>query len=164
MEISKEIEGNPIVHDTKNGKLRYTAWEYPCNYGAFPQTWEDPQKLVRDLGIAGDGDPLDVCEISGTPIPRGCVIPVRVLGVLALIDEGECDWKVLALRQDIPVAHPSTDAMKKIRDWFAEYKIPDGKQANTYAYDGAILPVGEALGVVKETHLQWMEAFSILKM
>lgn len=35
---------------------------------------------------------------------RGEVIKVKVLGVLAMIDEGETDWKVIAINVDDPEA------------------------------------------------------------
>ena len=28
------------------------------NYGAFPQTWEDPEHVSADTGAKGDNDPL----------------------------------------------------------------------------------------------------------
>jgi inorganic pyrophosphatase len=34
------------------------------NYGAFPQTWEDPSHISQDTGKKGDNDPLDVVEIG----------------------------------------------------------------------------------------------------
>jgi len=37
----------------------------------------------------GDNDPIDVCEIGSKVHKRGAVVPVKVLGVLALIDEGK---------------------------------------------------------------------------
>lgn len=35
---------------------------------------------------------------------RGDVIKVKVLGILAMIDEGETDWKVIAINVDDPEA------------------------------------------------------------
>ena len=50
--------------------------------------------------MVGDNDPIDVCEISGVQVPPGQVIQVKVLGVYAMIDEGETDWKVIAVNVD----------------------------------------------------------------
>lgn len=52
----------------------------------------------------GDDDPLDVVEISGQPLPVGAVIPVRPLGLLGLIDEGACDYKIVAVDARLPGA------------------------------------------------------------
>lgn len=51
------------------------------NYGAFPQTWEDPSHIPDDTGFPGDNDPLDVLEIGEKatlwPLVPGalCVVP-----------------------------------------------------------------------------------------
>lgn len=58
---------------------------FPC---PFSQTWEDPAHTDPKTGAAGDNDPLDVCEIGSVVAARGEVKQVKVLGTLALIDEG----------------------------------------------------------------------------
>lgn len=93
MEISKNQKLNPIKQDMKKGKLRYVDNCYPFkgyiwNYGAIPQTWEDPNHIDADTKCKGDNDPLDVCEIGEKIFPRGSVVPVKPLGILAMIDEG----------------------------------------------------------------------------
>lgn len=60
---------NPIIQDTKKGKLRFVPNVFPhkgyiWNYGAFPQTWENPEVLDEHTGCKGDNDPLDVLEIG----------------------------------------------------------------------------------------------------
>ena len=55
---------------------------------------QDPNHVAEDVGVGGDNDPLDVCEIGLRQIPTGAVRQVKVLGVLCLIDDGEADWKV----------------------------------------------------------------------
>ena len=47
-EISKSEKFNPITQDIKKGKVRFVKnvfpmYGYPFNYGAIPQTWEDPK-------------------------------------------------------------------------------------------------------------------------
>jgi inorganic pyrophosphatase len=77
MEICLDEEHNPIKQDTKKGKLRFiTHGKLRWNYGAVPQTWEAKETLEA-TGFPGDGDPLDVVEISEKPIPQGSVVPVR---------------------------------------------------------------------------------------
>ena len=93
MEICKDEPLNPIKQDIKKGKLRYVDNVFPhkgyiWNYGALPQTWEDPKHTDEEVGTKGDDDPIDVCEIGQKVHPRGSVIQVKPLGVLAMIDEG----------------------------------------------------------------------------
>jgi hypothetical protein len=83
MEISKTDKFNPIVQDVKKGKLRFVNNCFPhkgymWNYGALPQTWEDPSVKDETTGCNGDNDPLDVCEIGSKIHERGSVIGVKV--------------------------------------------------------------------------------------
>lgn len=47
------------------------------NYGALPQTWEDPSHRDASTGFAGDNDPVDVVEVGGAVLPRGQVLQAR---------------------------------------------------------------------------------------
>nr|KAF6458252.1 inorganic pyrophosphatase 1 [Rousettus aegyptiacus] len=109
MEIATKDPLNPIKQDVKKGKLRYVANLFPYkgyiwNYGAIPQTWEYPGHNDKHTGCCGDNDPIDVCEIGSKVCSRGEIIRVKVLGILAMIDEGETDWKVIAINVDDPDA------------------------------------------------------------
>jgi inorganic pyrophosphatase len=100
---------NPMKQDVKKGKLRYVRNCFPhhgyiWNYGAFPQTWEDPTSIHPDTKARGDNDPLDVLEIGETVAYTGQVKQVKVLGTMALLDEGETDWKVLVIDVNDPLA------------------------------------------------------------
>lgn len=94
LQISVSEPLNPIKQDIKNGKLRFVYNCFPYhgymwNYGALPQTWEDPNHEDKDTKCRGDNDPLDVCEIGYRVAKRGDVRQVKILGTLALIDEGK---------------------------------------------------------------------------
>ena len=42
------LKYNPIIQDIKDGKLRYYQYgDMLFNYGAFPQTWEDPNIICK---------------------------------------------------------------------------------------------------------------------
>ena len=51
-------------------------FRYIWNYGALPQTWEDPSHLDENTKAKGDNDPVDVCEIGQRVCKRGDVIKV----------------------------------------------------------------------------------------
>ncbi len=76
---------------------RYYHSNSLVNYGAFPQTWEDADHVDPNLNLKGDNDPLDVLEIGSTPCVSGDVYPVKVLGVLGMVDGGEMDWKIVTV-------------------------------------------------------------------
>ncbi|KAJ1862975.1 Inorganic pyrophosphatase [Coemansia sp. RSA 1722] len=175
MEISKEDKLNPIKQDTKKGKLRYVRNAFPhhgyiWNYGALPQTWEDPNQTNSDTKCVGDNDPIDVCEIGEAVGYTGQVKQVKVLGVMALIDEGETDWKILAIDVKDPLASKMNDVedierfmpglLHATNEWFRIYKIPDGKPENQFAFGGEAKPKSYALDVVKETAEAWSDLVS----
>eukprot|EP01134_Creolimax_fragrantissima_P002072 CFRG2072T1 len=167
MEIATSVEHNPIVQDYKNGKPRFLTYgPVLFNYGALPQTWEDPGHLVADVNdMPGDNDPVDVIDIGGKPLEMGSVTPVKVLGVLALIDEGECDWKVIAINAKDPLACRINDisdvekecpgVVQDILVWYRDYKLVDGKPKNTYAFGGEAKGKEYAERVILECHETW---------
>ena len=170
LEIATCEEGNPIKQDVKKGALRYVANlfpinGYPWNYGAFPQTWEDPSELCRNTGHRGDNDPLDVIEIGAQKGFTGQIKPVKVLGALALVDEGETDWKIVAIDVEDPLAHELSDIedvkkkcpglLEATLEWFKLYKIPDGKPENSFAFNGEFKNKQFALQVIQEAHGAW---------
>ncbi len=55
----------------------------------FYQTWEYPGHVDPSTNCKGDNDPLDVVEIGSKIGCRGEVKQVKVLGILAMIDEGD---------------------------------------------------------------------------
>ena len=99
MEVDTKAPGNPIKQDEKKGKARLYHGPIFWNYGCLPQTWEDPNvKGDADVGGAfGDDDPVDVVEIGASSLEMGSFTPVKVLGCLSMIDDGELDWKVCSV-------------------------------------------------------------------
>ncbi|KAG7926123.1 hypothetical protein KL925_003885 [Ogataea polymorpha] len=170
LEISKEQKLNPIIQDTKKGKLRFVRNCFPHhgyihNYGAFPQTWEDPTTVHPETRAAGDNDPLDVCEIGEAVSYPGQVKQVKVLGVMALLDEGETDWKVIVIDVNDPLAPKLNDIedvekhlpglLRATNEWFRIYKIPDGKPENQFAFSGECKNKKYAEEVIAECNNSW---------
>ncbi|CAK9830130.1 Inorganic pyrophosphatase [Anthophora retusa] len=170
MEINLKETLNPIKQDVKKGKLRYVANCFPhhgyiWNYGALPQTWENPEVLDEATGCKGDNDPIDVLEIGYRVAKRGEVLKVKVLGAVALIDEGETDWKIICIDVNDPLAEQMNDVsdiekhypglMKATIEWFKIYKIPDGKPENQFAFNGEAKSRDFALHIVDEVHQHW---------
>ncbi|XP_072373145.1 inorganic pyrophosphatase-like isoform X1 [Scyliorhinus torazame] len=170
MEIATKVPLNPIKQDMKNGKMRYVANIFPYkgyiwNYGALPQTWEDPCHKDPHTGCAGDNDPIDVCDIGSRVCSCGDVIQVKVLGALALIDEGEMDYKIIAINLEDPEAQifNDIDDVRKYKpgyleatvNWFKLYKVPDGMPENQLGFNGEFKDRNFAIGVIKYTHQYW---------
>jgi inorganic pyrophosphatase len=170
LEISKEQTLNPIIQDTKKGKLRFVRNSFPHhgyihNYGAVQQTWEDPNVIHPETKAAGDNDPLDVCEIGEAVGYTGQVKQVKVLGVMALLDEGETDWKIIVIDVKDPHASKVNDIedvernfpglLRATNEWFRIYKIPDGKPENQFAFSGECKNKKYALDVIRECSEAW---------
>ncbi|KAK6459198.1 inorganic pyrophosphatase [Scheffersomyces xylosifermentans] len=169
-EISTKLPGNPIVQDVKKGKVRFVRNLFPhhgyiSNYGAFPQTWEDPTTKEEELQLFGDNDPLDICEIGTAIIERGSVKRVKILGSLALIDDGELDWKVIVVDINDPLAKEVFDIhdlytkcpglLETTRQWFRDYKLADGKPQNKFAFNGKYKDRKETLEIIKNCNRSW---------
>ncbi|XP_078252080.1 inorganic pyrophosphatase-like [Rhinoraja longicauda] len=170
MEIATKMPLNPIKQDVKKDKVRYVANIFPYkgyiwNYGALPQTWEDPCHKDPNTNYCGDNDPIDVCDIGSKVCSSGDVIQVKVLGALALIDEGEMDWKIIAINQEDPDAQMFNDIddvrrykpgyLEATVNWFRLYKVPEGKPENQLGFNGEFKDRKFALGVIKSTHQYW---------
>merc|ERR1719261_2138816 len=164
MEVATKAENNPIMQDEKKGKARLYHGPIFWNYGCLPQTWEDPNvKGNADVGGAfGDDDPVDVVEIGAASLKMGSFTPVKVLGCLSMIDDGELDWKVIAINAADPKAASINDVgdieqfypgtVSGIREWFRWYKTPDGKPVNGFGHGERALNAAETKEVIKVTN------------
>lgn len=170
MEINLKEPLNPIKQDIKKGKLRFVANCFPhhgyiWNYGAIPQTWENPELKDEHTGYKGDNDPIDIMEIGSRIARRGEILKVKVVGCVALIDEGETDWKIISINKDDPMFDSVNDItdvekhfpglLKATSEWLRIYKIPDGKPENQFAFNGEFKDRAFATKIIQETHKHW---------
>jgi len=117
------------------------------------------------MTLRGDNDPLDVCEIGEQVGYVGQVKQVKVLGIMALLDEGETDWKVIVVDIHDPLASKLNDIedverhlpglIRATNEWFRIYKIPDGKPENTFAFSGEAKNKKYAVEIVHECYEAW---------
>merc|ERR1711964_821173 len=186
-EIMRTIRGNPIMQDTaiENGVTKLREYQWPTveedpkgprmkwNYGALPQTWEDPSHAETDISVdgvhpRGDNDPIDAIELGTEPMKVGEVAQVKVLGVLALVDSGETDWKLLVVRTNNPKfvninslselkESPVYGKVAEIHSWLENYKMPTKKRKNQFGFGGKAQNEAYAMGKVKQTHEFWVK-------
>ncbi len=110
-----------LEREFKNDKPRKVKFlGYPGNYGFIPQT------------LSGDGDALDIIVLSESA-SRGDILPVKVIGMLKLVDKGEEDNKIIAVTDNgaFKKIHSMKELLLKkpnaisiIRLWFDGYKDP----------------------------------------
>lgn len=90
-----EFDAETITYeiDQRDGKDRIIRYlPYFGNYGFIPST-------LSAETIGGDGDPLDIIVLSESA-PQGNIIPVILLGTIKLMDNGEFDYKIIAVPAD----------------------------------------------------------------
>src|SRR5215469_8130147 len=118
---------NKYEYDHELGVFRldralYSPMHYPGDYGFIPGT------------LADDDDPLDILTLVDEPSFPGVLIAVRPVGLLEMVDQGECDQKVLAVPnrdprfdeiQAIDKVYPHT--LREIEHFFNIYKELEGK-------------------------------------
>lgn len=137
---------NKYEYDINLGVFRldrtlYSPIHYPADYGFIPGT------------IAEDGDPMDILSMTDEPGIQGCLIEVRPLGVLEMIDTAQTDRKILA----VPVRNPRYDQIceigqlaehirSEIEHFFNIYKDLEGKRVETQGWRG----LEEAYAVIRK--------------
>ncbi len=109
----------------------YSPMHYPGDYGFIPGT------------LAEDGDPLDVLTLVDEPSFTGCIMEVRPVGVLYMVDEKENDQKLLA----VPNRNPRFDSIhtmdqvfphirREIEHFFSIYKELQGANTTMNGWGG----------------------------
>lgn len=123
--------------DKKTGFLRVdrpnrTSSFCPTLYGFIPRTYcgERVKALMPDAA-EGDGDPLDICVISERPIQRSeIVLKARAVGCLPMLDDGEADFKIIAVLEGDAMWSEVRDVSElpvvlvdRLRHYFSTYKM-----------------------------------------
>ncbi len=123
--------GNKYEYDPETNLFRldrplYSPMHYPGDYGFVPAT------------RASDGDPLDALVLVEHPTFSGCLIEVRAIGMLIMVDQGAEDLKLLCVPNADPRAknlinYSDIDPhrLREIEYFFSIYKELEGKQTRT---------------------------------
>lgn len=121
---------------------------YPGDYGFIPQT------------LADDGDPLDVLVLVDKRTFTGCLVEVRPIGLLEMVDQGKKDEKVLSVASNNPrfkevneYTEINPHMLLEISHFFATYKDLEGKRAIVSGWHDA----AHARKVVLECHARYKE-------
>src|SRR5258708_6280268 len=95
---TNKYEYDKALHVFRLDRTLYSPVHYPGDYGFIPSTLSD------------DGDSLDVLVLVDAPSFTGCVMTVRPIGFLEMVDQGQGDEKVLAVGTNNPI-------FKDVRDY-----------------------------------------------
>jgi inorganic pyrophosphatase len=80
-----KYEYDKKLHAFRLDRNLYSPVHFPGDYGFFPST------------LGRDADPLDVLILVDSPSFSGCIMEVRPIGVLDMLDQGIHDEKLLAV-------------------------------------------------------------------
>ena len=87
-------------------------------------------------GIAGDGDPIDICVLSERTITHGDILVTAIpIGGMRMVDSNEADDKIIAVMGDDPVFGHITDVtglpeglVDRLVHYFLSYKDHPGSK------------------------------------
>src|SRR6266481_7467646 len=91
LQSSNKYEYDKKLHVFRLDRTLHSPVHYPGDYGFIPST----------LGL--DNDPLDVLVLVEAPSFPGCLMEVRPIGVLGMVDQGKKDEKILAVAESDPL-------------------------------------------------------------
>lgn len=144
---------NKYEYDGELGVFRldralYSPMHYPGDYGFIPGT------------LAEDGDPMDVLVLVQEPSFTGCLIEVRPVGILNMVDEAEGDQKILA----VPTQNPRYDQIhtmdqifshvrREIEHFFEIYKELEGRTTRIAGWGGP----REARKAIQDSRTRYLE-------
>lgn len=127
-----KYEYDKELHVFRLDRTLFSPVHYPGDYGFIPRT----------LGL--DGDPLDVLVLVEAPSFPGCLMEVRPIGVLRMMDQGHSDEKILAVAHSDPLyrevkeySEVFTHTLREIEHFFAIYKSLEGKKTEISGWAGA---------------------------
>src|SRR3954462_808651 len=147
-------EKNKYEYDKKLNIFRldrnlHSPVHYPGDYGFIPQT------------LSQDGDPLDVLVLVDAPTFTGCLMQVRPIGLLEMVDQGVKDEKILGVISSDPRYKDVTNyeeiyshQLLEISHFFGTYKDLEGKRAIMKGWHDFRV----AQQVIEESHARYNEA------
>lgn len=166
-EVQPDVPHNVIREDAK-GSARLSAFgrPVPFNYGCFPQTFRDPATVDELYGAPGDNDPLDVLDLSSAASAVGSIVNCRPLGAVCLIDEGQADWKILAVNTESsgPLAQAQSvedverlapGRIKECLSWLDDFKQSCGKDTAKLHWE--IHGADRAMQLIQTDHTCWKQ-------
>jgi len=135
----------------------------PTLYGFIPRTYSGEAsakhcalKTGRE-NIHGDGDPIDICILSASPISHGnTIVTVIPIGGLRMIDKGEADDKIIAVLKDDEVfgSFQTIESIpkplvNKMQHYFLTYKLDPHSTAAGTVEIAEVYGKEEALAVIQ---------------
>jgi inorganic pyrophosphatase len=136
IEIPKDsvnkYEYDKKLHVFRLDRTLFSPVHYPGDYGFLPCT------------LGQDGDPLDVLVLSAAASFPGCLMEVRPIGLLHMVDQGKNDEKILAVAESDPLYRQVREAsqvlehqLREIEHFFSIYKYLEDKRTEIAGWGDA---------------------------
>lgn len=141
--VSNKYEYDEEYDVIRLDRVLHSPMFYPVDYGFIPET------------RAGDGDHLDVLVVNSSPVFPGCLMEIRIIGVLEMSDEAGEDNKIIA----VPTKNPNHKKIQTVDDldehflaemkvFFQQYKTLENKEVNVGEYGTK----EQAMQMIREAH------------
>jgi inorganic pyrophosphatase len=150
--------GNKLKFDVDLGAYRLdrvlpAGMQFPFEFGFIPET------------LAEDGDPLDVLVLLDAPVPAGCIIEVRLIGIIEAEqrERRKRTWerndRLVAVAGG-PKGHAALQSLadvdpfrlQAIESFFATYHLLDGERFRVTARRG----VAAAEAAIRRSHAAYL--------
>ncbi len=131
-------------------RILYTSTHYPANYGFIPRTYGD------------DKDPLDVLLLCAETLEPMTLVKAKPIGVIAMVDNGQGDEKIIAVPSNDPTYNHYTDISElpthifdEMSHFFTVYKNLENKQTAVNEVSGR----ETAIEIIKKAIADYVEEF-----
>lgn len=144
---ANKYEYDPHLRLFRLDRTLYSPMHFPGDYGFIPGT------------IAEDEEPIDVLVLVEQPSFPGCLIRVRPVGMLDMLEESAYDHKILA----VPEASPRYEQVQSLEDvpphvlaevqhFFEIYKELEGKTVEMKGWQN----VDDARTAIQESRQRYL--------
>jgi inorganic pyrophosphatase len=131
-------------------RILFTSTHYPSNYGFIPRT------------LAEDRDPLDVLVLCSEVLDPLTMVECYPIGVVAMVDKGEVDEKIIAIPFKDPVYSGYRDVstlpqhmLQEISHFFEVYKALEHSETSVKT----ILDREKAVEIIEKCMVTYKKAF-----
>jgi len=132
-------------------RILYTSTHYPANYGLIPRTYAD------------DDDPLDVLVLCSEPLAPLTLVRCYPIGVIAMLDNGRLDQKIIAIPFEDPnynvhqdISELPAHIFEEMRHFFRIYKSLERKETAVNEIEGH----EAAIKIVRECLAKYQQYFA----
>lgn len=165
LNISEEMSPITVSMLPNSNQPALENVDYIHDFGKLPQTYSSASVEDQLAKLLGNGQPLDVVEISDRTHQIGDIVPVKILGVLGVATNNIVDYKLIAFDTrsdaadqinslaDVETHYP--DLLAATRGYFRFYQFP--QQVNDMLFNGEYQDASVAENLINEKHNEWKQ-------